>query len=81
MSKPVPYQEQLLEFTPGDLVVFEHVKSPNVDSATLNELGVVIGTDDGRYVGAVYRVYWFKTKKATLSLACHLRLLYTMEET
>jgi NMD protein affecting ribosome stability and mRNA decay len=81
MNRRAIYKDRLLEFTPGDLVVFEHVKSPNIESATLNELGVVIDTDNGRYVGTVYKVYWFKTKKMALSLACHLRLLYTMEET
>jgi hypothetical protein len=81
MSRQNTYKDKLLEFIVGDLVVFEHVKSPNIESATLAELGVVVGPDEGHYVGAVYKVFWFKTGKVTLNLACHLRLLYTIEET
>ena len=81
MSKQNTYKDKLLEYMVGDLVVFEHVKSPNIESAALSDIGVVVGTDDGRYVGAVYKVFWFKTHKVTSSLACHLRLLYTIEET
>ncbi len=78
MSRQNAYK---LEFMIGDLVVFEHVKSPNIESATLAELGVVVGPDEGHYVGSVYKVFWFKTGNVTLNLACHLRLLYTIKET
>ena len=67
------------EYTPGDLVTFDYIQVENIKAAKLKDLGVVMGIDNGRYVGAVYKIYWFKTMKMTLSLACHLKLVYTME--
>jgi hypothetical protein len=67
------------EYTPGDLVTFDYIQVESIETANLKDLGVVMGIDNGRYVDTVYKIYWFKTMKMSLSLACHLKLVYTME--
>ena len=70
-----------IKFAVGDLVTFSDVDVNDIYAARLGDLGVVIGTDSGiGIVTTIYKVYWYKSRKIKLSLACHLKLVYTIEE-
>ena len=69
------------KFVTGDLVTFSDVNVDDIYAARLGDLGVVIGTDSGIGLDTtIYKVYWYKSRKIKLSLACHLKLVYTIEE-
>jgi len=70
-----------IKFVVGDLVTFSDVDVDDIYAARLGDLGVVIGTDSG--IGlytTTYKVYWYKSRTVRLSLACHLKLVYTIEK-
>ena len=69
------------KFAVGDLVTFSDVDVDDIYAARLNDLGVVIGTASGIGIDTtIYKVYWYKSRKIKLSLACHLKLVYTIKE-
>ena len=65
------------DYVIGDLVAFENLNVDSIETADMNDVGVVVGIDEAPNA---YGVYWFKTKKMTSNLAPHLKLLYTIEE-
>ena len=70
-----------IKFAVGDLVTFSDVDVNDIYAARLGDLGVVIGTDSGIGLDTtIYKVYWYKNRTVRLSLACHLKLVYTIEK-
>ena len=70
-----------IKFAVGDLVTFSDVNINDIYGARLSDLGVVIGTDSGIGIDTtIYKVYWYKSRMIKLSLACHLKLVYTIEK-
>tara|TARA_Y100001973_G_scaffold103637_1_gene171342 strand:+ start:1271 stop:1525 length:255 start_codon:yes stop_codon:yes gene_type:complete len=71
---------KIRQFVKGDLVSFEGYRySPDYmyeDAEEGYKCGVVVSIGRGYMEGILYRVYWFKEKCTTETIAAHLKLLY-----
>lgn len=68
-------------FVKGDLVIFTgYLYTPDyvyIDQyEPARSMGIVIGPASDYYDGAIYRVYWFRTKRITETIGGHMRLAY-----
>ena len=70
-------------FRVGDLVQYVgYHYSPDyiyIDGEDYN-LGVIVETLPRQVYQPIYRVYWFKEKRTTETVAAHLRLLYIRDK-
>jgi|15BtaG_2_1085339.scaffolds.fasta_scaffold15243_3 hypothetical protein len=75
------HQRKGVCFVRGDLVIFTgYLYTPDyvyIDQyEPARNMGIVIGPSSDYYDGALYRVYWFRTKRITETTAGHMRLAY-----
>ena len=71
------------QFVKGDLVSFEGYRySPDYmyeDAEEGYKFGIVVSIGRGLMEGIMYKVYWFKEKRTTETIAEHLKLLYVRD--